>query len=131
MVPEDCLISETASPLLPAGGGDSVDALGTCYHVLVRRAPGAKKGDYLVVLAGSGGLGLHALRMAKGLEAAVIGVDVSADKLELMQSYGADYVIDGREDPSWSKPVPPTIPKERRADHVKSGYFVAASGQYR
>ncbi|MBA2134008.1 alcohol dehydrogenase catalytic domain-containing protein [Capillibacterium thermochitinicola] len=102
-VPEACLIpkppglSFRQAAVIP-------DALGTCYHVLVRRAQ-VQKGDCLVIVGGGGGLGLHALQMAKVLGAVVIGVDVSAEKLALMKSYGADFVIDGRENPSWSDAV--------------------------
>lgn len=119
-VPEDCLIPKP--PALSFQQAAVIpDALGTCYHVLVRRAQ-VQKGDYLVIVGGGGGLGLHALQMAKGLGAVVIGVDVSADKLELMKSYGADYVIDGQENPSWSKLVV-EYTQGRRADHVVN--FVA------
>lgn len=120
VVPEDCLISKPAAITFQQAAVIP-DALGTCYHVLVRRAQ-VQKGDSLVIVGGGGGLGLHALQMAKGLGATVIGVDVSAEKLALMQSYGADLVIDGREDPCWSKTVA-DYTQGRRADLVVN--FVA------
>ncbi|NLY90326.1 MAG: alcohol dehydrogenase catalytic domain-containing protein [Firmicutes bacterium] len=114
-VPEACLIpkpkelSFQQAAVIP-------DALGTCYHALVRRAQ-VKKGDCIVVLGGGGGLGLHAIQIAKGLGAVVIGVDITEDKLRLMQTYGADFVIDGEQDPFWSKTVS-AYTHGLKADHV-------------
>lgn len=114
-VPEACLIrkpkeiSFRQAAVIP-------DALGTCYHALVHRAQ-VKKGDFLVMLGGGGGLGLHAIQIAKVLGAVVIGVDVTDDKLRLMQTYGADFVINGKEDPGWSKTVA-AYTQGLRADHV-------------
>lgn len=114
-VPEACLIpkpkeiSFRQAAVIP-------DALGTCYHALVCRAQ-VKKGDFLVMLGGGGGLGLHAIQIAKVLGTVVIGVDVTEDKLRLMQSYGADFVINGKEDPCWSRTVA-AYTYGRRADHV-------------
>ena len=119
-VPEDCLIpkppelSFRQAAVIP-------DALGTCYHVLVRRAQ-VQKGDCLVIVGGGGGLGLHALQIAKVLGATVIGVDVSTEKLGLMKAYGADFVIDGQENPAWSDMVA-AYTQGRRADVVVN--FVA------
>jgi propanol-preferring alcohol dehydrogenase len=119
-VPEICLIpkpqeiSFRQAAVIP-------DALGTCYHALVRRAQ-VKNGDYLVVVGGGGGLGLHAIQIAKWLGAVVIGVDVAEEKLNLMKAYGADLVIDGAQDPSWSKTVT-DYTRGLQADHVAT--FIA------
>ncbi len=118
-VPEDCLISKPQAISFPQAAVIS-DALGTCYHALVRRAK-VKKGDSLVIVGGGGGLGLHALQIAKWLGAVVIGVDVSAEKLDLMKAYGADLVIDGGA-PSWSTIVA-DYTQGLGADHVVN--FVA------
>lgn len=100
-VPEECLvpkpkeISFKQAAVIP-------DALATCYHALVTRAK-VKNGDYIVMVGGGGGLGLHALQIARWLGAIVIGVDVG-EKLQLMKDYGAELVIDGQ-NPAWSETV--------------------------
>lgn len=100
-IPEDCLVLKPKEITFQQAAVIP-DALATCYHALVRRAK-VKKGDYIVMVGGGGGLGLHALQIAKWLGAIVIGVDVG-EKLQLMKTYGADLVIDGQ-NPSWSDTV--------------------------
>lgn len=101
-IPEACLISKP--PTLSFRQAAVVpDALATCYHALVKRAQ-VKAGDYLLLIGAGGGLGLHALQIARWLGAHVIGVDVSAEKIRLMKAYGAELVIDGQ-DSDWSRSV--------------------------
>ncbi len=102
VVPEDCLIAKPSSLTFPEAS-IIADALGTCYHALVKRA-NVKEGDYLLLLGGGGGLGLHALQIGLWLGANVIGVDVTPEKKALMQAYGANLVVDGSE-PNWSEKV--------------------------
>jgi len=68
-------------------------SMGTVYHALLKRAK-IKEGDCIAMIGASGGLGLHAIQIAKTLNAKVIGVDITEEKLELMKKYGADEVID-------------------------------------
>jgi D-arabinose 1-dehydrogenase-like Zn-dependent alcohol dehydrogenase len=111
-VPEECLvlkpkeISFQQAAVIP-------DALATCYHALVKRAK-VKKGDCIVIIGGGGGLGLHALQIARWLGAKVIGVDLSEEKLKLMRAYGAELVLDGQS--AWSEAVYDYT--RRGADHV-------------
>lgn len=113
-IPEQCLIpkpkeiSFQQAAVIP-------DAIATCYHALVTRAR-VKAGDYVVIVGAGGGLGLHALQIARWLGAHVIGVDVSRQKFELMKAYGAEVVVDGR-DVTWSKAVC-DYTQGRGADHV-------------
>ncbi len=101
-VPEACLLPKP--PTLTFRQAAVIpDAIATCYHALVKRAK-VKAGDDLLLIGAGGGLGLHALQLARWLGARTIGVDVSAEKLQLMQEYGAEIVIDGR-DPDWSSRV--------------------------
>ncbi|NLW55787.1 MAG: alcohol dehydrogenase catalytic domain-containing protein [Firmicutes bacterium] len=101
-VPETCLLPKP--PTLTFREAAVIpDAIATCYHALAKRAK-VKAGDYLLMLGAGGGLGLHALQLARWLGARTIGVDVSTEKLRLMQEYGAEVVIDGR-DPAWSSSV--------------------------
>lgn len=91
-VPQKCLIHKPGeisfiqAAVVP-------DAVATCYHALVKRA-GIKDNDVVLMMGGGGGLGLHAIQIAKWLGAKVIGVDVAEEKLELMKEYGADLVLD-------------------------------------
>jgi acryloyl-coenzyme A reductase len=53
-----------------------------------------KRGESVLVSGASGGVGVHALQVAKMLGAGkVIGVTTSADKVEFLRSAGADQVI--------------------------------------
>lgn len=73
------------------------DAVATSYHAVTRRArirPGMT-----VALIGVGGVGLHALQMAKLAGGWVIGVDVSEARLALATKLGADAVVDARARP--------------------------------
>ena len=67
------------------------DAVATSYHAITKRAqvsPGMT-----VVLVGVGGVGLHALQMAKLAGGWTIAVDVNRRRLDKAQELGADAVI--------------------------------------
>ena len=73
------------------------DAVATAYHAITKRAqvrPGTS-----VALIGVGGVGLHALQMARLAGGWVIAVDVSEARLALAKSLGADAVVDARSGP--------------------------------
>lgn len=73
------------------------DAVATSYHAVTKRAqvrPGKT-----VALVGVGGVGLHALQMAKLAGGWVIAVDVNEARLELARKFGADAVVDARQGP--------------------------------
>ncbi len=68
------------------------DAAGTPYHAFKKIAnPDLGK---KVVIVGAGGLGLHAVQIAKGKGAFVIACDISREALDLAGFYGADLCID-------------------------------------
>jgi propanol-preferring alcohol dehydrogenase len=73
------------------------DAVATSYHAVTRRAQ-VRPGQ-TVALVGVGGVGLHALQMAKLAGGWVIAVDVNASRLELAQTLGADALVDARQGP--------------------------------
>ncbi|HHY33460.1 MAG TPA: alcohol dehydrogenase catalytic domain-containing protein [Firmicutes bacterium] len=98
-VPEACLIKKPPS-LSFAEAAIISDAVATPYHALRKRAAVAE-GDRTVVVGGGGGLGLHAIQIAKAFRNVVIGVDAKPEKLALMKRYGADEVIDAREEGEW------------------------------
>ena len=64
----------------------------TSYGGLVVRA-GVKKGDYVLVHAAAGGVGLAAVQVAKAFGATVIATAGSARKLEVAKGFGADFAV--------------------------------------
>lgn len=67
-------------------------AYGTSYHALKNRA-NLQKGETVLILGASGGVGLTALELAKLMGAKVIAAASSKEKLELCKKFGADEVI--------------------------------------
>jgi acryloyl-coenzyme A reductase len=66
--------------------------LGTAYHAIATR--GALQADETVVITGaSGGVGVHAVRIARMLGATVIGVVSSEEKARSVLHAGADDVV--------------------------------------
>ena len=72
------------------------DAIASVYHALTHRAR-AQAGE-TVVIVGVGGLGVHALQLARIMGARVIAADVSPDKLQGAAEFGADVLVNSREE---------------------------------
>jgi alcohol dehydrogenase len=68
-------------------------AYGTAHRMLITHNT-IKKGDRVLVLGASGGVGTGCVILAKMLGAEVIACAGSADKLERLTALGADHVID-------------------------------------
>jgi len=76
----------------------------TSYEALLGRAQ-LKKGEWVLVHAAAGGVGLCAVQIAKAVGAKVIATAGSKDKLEIAKKFGgADEGLDYRE-PGWQKEV--------------------------
>lgn len=75
-----------------AEAGVTTDAVATNWHILKERTK-TKPNDLVLVIGAGGGVGIHAVQVAKAFGARVIAVDVAEDKLELAAKYGADEVI--------------------------------------
>ncbi|KAI0077906.1 alcohol dehydrogenase [Panus rudis PR-1116 ss-1] len=76
----------------------------TSYEALVGRA-NLKPGEWVLVTASAGGVGLAAVQLAKALGAKVIAAAGSSAKLDISKQYGgADYGIDYTK-PGWQKEV--------------------------
>jgi len=76
----------------------------TSYEALVGRAE-LKPGEWVLVTASAGGVGLAAVQLAKALGAKVIAAAGSPEKLEISKKYGgADYVVDYTK-PNWQQEV--------------------------
>ena len=78
-------------------------SMGTVYHALLKRAR-ITEGDCIAMIGAGGGLGLHAIQIAKSLNTKVIGVDINKEKLESMKKYGADNVVNAKEG-LWSQKI--------------------------
>jgi len=78
-------------------GALATDAVATPYHALKSRA--CLKVAESIAIYGLGGLGIHAVKLARTMGAAlIIGVDVSEPALERAKKEGADMVINPRKD---------------------------------
>lgn len=88
----------------------------TSYGALVVRA-GVKPGDYVLVHAAAGGVGLAAVQVAKAFGAIVIATAGTKRKLEVAKAFGADHVVDYT-DEKWPEVVKKLTPKGRGVDIV-------------
>ncbi len=69
------------------------NAIGTPYHALTRRAR-LQPGERIIVTGAGGGVGVHALQLARMMGAFVMAVDIGDEKLALARDLGADLVSD-------------------------------------
>src|SRR5271165_1156000 len=95
---EYCLVS--ADQLVAVPGGVTFEeaaalpvAYGTAHRMLITHAT-VKKGDRVLVLGASGGVGTGCVILAKLLGAEVIACTSSAQKVERLKALGADEAID-------------------------------------
>ena len=88
----------------------------TSYGALVVRA-GVKRGDYVLVHAAAGGVGLAAVQIAKAFGATVIATAGSARKLEVAKGFGADHAVDYNKK-GWEEEVKRLTPRGRGVDIV-------------
>ncbi|KJZ68676.1 hypothetical protein HIM_11932 [Hirsutella minnesotensis 3608] len=88
----------------------------TSYGALVVRA-NVKQGDYVLVHAAAGGVGLAAVQVAKAFGATVIATASTPRKLEVAKAYGADHVV-SYDDADWPAKVKALTPGRRGVDIV-------------
>ncbi|GES57807.1 alcohol dehydrogenase [Aspergillus terreus] len=107
--------------LLPVPNGWSfADAAGlfvtapTSYGGLVHRA-GVQAGDWVLVHAAAGGVGLAAVQIAKAKGATVVATAGTARKRQIARDYGADYVVDYR-DKAWPEAVKKLCAQHRKGN---------------
>ncbi len=72
------------------------DAIATPYHACRAEARVGPGDDVLVVGAG-GGVGIHAVQMAKLCGGRVLAADISAEKLDMAKKVGADEIINSKD----------------------------------
>jgi NADPH:quinone reductase-like Zn-dependent oxidoreductase len=98
---EYCLVAADQLIAMPAGVGfEEAAALpvayGTAHRMLITHDT-VKKGDRVLVLGASGGVGTGCIILAKHLGAHVIACTSSLDKMRKLEELGADEVINVRE----------------------------------
>jgi alcohol dehydrogenase len=79
-------------------------AYGTSHRMLFTRG-GLKKGEKILILGASGGVGVSCLQFAKMAGAEVYACTSSEDKARKLKALGADHVIDYAATPDFSKAV--------------------------
>lgn len=115
-------VEETLFPI--PHGWSFADACGlyvtcpTSYGALVTRA-NTQPGEWVLVHAGAGGVGLSAVQIAKALGATVIATAGSERKRQVCLEYGADYVVDYRQK-DWPQQVI-KLCSEKRTGNGKQG----------
>jgi propanol-preferring alcohol dehydrogenase len=67
-------------------------SLVTPYHALVKRAQ-LRMGETVVVIGAGGGVGLHAVQLAKRMGGYVIAVDADPKRLDHVMDQGADHFV--------------------------------------
>ena len=74
-------------------GSVLANAIGTPYHALTKRAR-LQPGEHVIVTGAGGGVGAHAIQLAKMMGAFVMAVDIGEGTLALARELGADLVFD-------------------------------------
>jgi NADPH:quinone reductase-like Zn-dependent oxidoreductase len=98
---EYCLVAADQLVAMPAGVSfEAAAALpvayGTAHRMLITHDT-VKKGDRVVILGASGGVGTGCVILAKHLGAEVIACTSSAEKMQKLKELGADEVINVKE----------------------------------
>lgn len=76
-----------------AQGSVIANAIGTPYHALTKRAR-LQPAERIVVTGAGGGVGVHAVQLARLMGASVMAVDIGDDKLALARELGAEVTFD-------------------------------------
>lgn len=109
---------------MPVGWGEDDTAVAaglfvtapTSYAALVLRAK-LQHGEWVLIHAAAGGIGLAAVQIAKALGGFVIAAAGTAAKLEIARKYGADKTID-YSIPGWEAEVKKMTPQGKGVDVV-------------
>ena len=74
-------------------GSVLANAIGTPFHALTKRAR-LQPGERIIVTGAGGGVGAHAVQLARMMGAFVMAVDIGDEKLSLARELGAEVVFD-------------------------------------
>lgn len=75
-------------------------ATGSCLRA-IRQFARVVHGETVVITGAGGGLGIHAVQVAKALGAQTIAVTSSPHKIEALREYGADHVVSTQRPEYW------------------------------
>ncbi|PSN61851.1 NAD(P)-binding protein [Corynespora cassiicola Philippines] len=90
----------------------------TAWNALYGLETRALKPGQTVLTQGTGGVSIFALQFAKAAGARVIATTSSASKAELLKKYGADHVINYKENPNWGETAKELTPGKAGVEHV-------------
>ncbi len=76
-----------------AQGSIIANAIGTPFHAFTKRMR-LQPGERVIITGAGGGVGLHAVQLARLMGAFVMAVDIGPAKLEAAVKYGADLAVD-------------------------------------
>lgn len=76
-----------------AEGSVIANAIGTPYHALTKRMR-LQPGERVIITGAGGGVGLHAVQVARLMGAFVMAVDIGQAKLDAAKDNGADFAVD-------------------------------------
>ncbi|MCA1553540.1 MAG: zinc-binding dehydrogenase, partial [Chloroflexi bacterium] len=76
-----------------AAGSVVANAIGTPYHALTKRAR-LQASEHIIITGAGGGVGVHAIQLARLMGAFVMVVDIGDEKLQLARALGADQTFD-------------------------------------
>lgn len=74
-------------------GSVLANAIGTPYHALTKRAR-LQPGERIVITGAGGGVGVHAVQLARLMGGFVMAVDIGEEKLSLARELGAEIIFD-------------------------------------
>lgn len=74
-------------------GSILANAIGTPYHAFTKRMR-LQPGEHIVITGAGGGVGVHAIQLARLMGASVMAVDIGEAKLAAAMEYGADMAVD-------------------------------------
>jgi D-arabinose 1-dehydrogenase-like Zn-dependent alcohol dehydrogenase len=94
-VPEANLV-ELPPELSFAEGSVLANAIGTPLHAFTKRMR-LQPNERIIITGAGGGVGLHAIQLARLMGALVMAVDIGSQKLEAARTNGADLAIDAGE----------------------------------
>jgi D-arabinose 1-dehydrogenase-like Zn-dependent alcohol dehydrogenase len=91
LIPQDALLPVPDGVDL-TGAAIVACAVGSSYQALVRIAR-VLPGETVAVAGAGGGLGIHAVQIARALGSKVVALTSSADKIDLLRELGAAHVL--------------------------------------
>ena len=74
-------------------GSVLANAIGTPFHALTKRAR-LQPGERIIITGAGGGVGIHAVQVARLMGAFVMAVDISVEKLTRAHELGAEVIFD-------------------------------------